>query len=298
MSYAVQTAVFEGPLDLLLHLILKEEVELWEISLVGIVDEFLETMAKLEGLDLETATEFLLIASTLVELKARRLLPQPESFELDEELLRFEERDLLLARLLECKTFKDASKMLVTAMERSARSLPRTMGPEEPLRSLAPDPLESVSPRALHAAALRAFAPKPEPPTVSLAHVTQVRYTVRDAAERVMSRLPERESISFRMLVTDCEERLEIIVHFLAVLELFKQGFLDITQIEMFGDLKVRRLDDGEQVMDAEGMDDWEELADGTEAGDATGETTVILEEEIVLAEAVADDVLQPMEIR
>ena len=282
MSYAVQTPVFEGPLDLLLHLILKEEVELWEISLVGIVDEFLAEMAKLEDLDLDTATEFLLIASTLVELKARRLLPQPENFELDEELLRFEERDLLLARLLECKTFKDAAKMLNLAFERTTRVVPRTLGPEEPFRSLAPDPLESVSPRALHAAALRAFAPKPAPPQVSLAHVTQVRYTVRDAVERVMARLPERGPVSFRTLVADCEERIEVIVHFLAVLELFKQGFIELEQITTFGDLTVRRLDEA-HALDAVSLDDWE--------------SEVVIDDEVIeLAEAVADDVLQPQE--
>jgi len=282
MSFAVQTPVFEGPLDLLLHLILKEEVELWEISLVGIVDEFLAEMAKLEGLDLETATEFLLIASTLVELKARRLLPQPEHLELDEELLRFEERDLLLARLLECKTFKDASKMIATCFERTARVVPRTLGPEEPFGSLAPDPLESVSPRALHAAALRAFAPKPVPPQVSLAHVTQVRFTVREAVERVMARLPEHEPTSFRALVVDCDERLEVIVHFLAVLELFKQGFIDLEQITTFGDLTVRRLND-ESALDPISLDDWE--------------AEIVLDDDTIdLAEAVADDVMQPAE--
>ena len=286
MSYAVQTPVYEGPLDLLLHLILKEEVEIWEVSLVGIVDAFLEEMSRLEGLDLDTATEFLLIASTLVELKARRLLPQPENIELDEELLRFEERDLLLARLLECKTFKDAAKMLSSHFDRATRSVPRTIGAEEPFRSLAPDPLESVSPRALHAAALRAFAPKPEPPKVSLAHVTQVRYTVRDAAERVMARLPETGSISFRALVTDCEERIEIIVHFLAMLELYKQGFVDVEQISTFGDITVRRVGDAHPFDDA-GMADWE--VDLTEV-DVTA-LDVTDDDVIVLAEAVADEI-------
>ena len=112
MSYAVRTPVFEGPFDLLLHLILKQEVELWEVSLSEIVDAYLVELDRLEALDLDIATEFLLIAATLVELKARRLLPGLDELELDEELLRFEERDLLLARLLECKTFKDAAKAL------------------------------------------------------------------------------------------------------------------------------------------------------------------------------------------
>src|ERR671919_1453544 len=112
MPYEVRTDVYEGPFDLLLHLILKQEVDLWEISLSTIVDSYLEELERMETLDLEVATEFLLIAATLVELKARRLLPGLDELELDEELLRFEERDLLLARLLECKTFKDAAKAI------------------------------------------------------------------------------------------------------------------------------------------------------------------------------------------
>src|SRR5262245_59189725 len=112
VPYEVRTEAFEGPFDLLLHLILKEEVDLWDISLMSIVDAYLNELERMERLDLEVATEFLLIAATLVELKARRLLPTPEDVELDEELLRFEERDLLLARLLECKTFKDVAQVL------------------------------------------------------------------------------------------------------------------------------------------------------------------------------------------
>ncbi|GIU87831.1 MAG: hypothetical protein KatS3mg009_2346 [Acidimicrobiia bacterium] len=110
MPYEVSTPVFEGPFDLLLHLILKEEVDLWEISLAAIVDAFCAEVEQMERVDLDAATEFLLIAATLVELKARRLLPGRDDVELDEELARFEERDLLLARLLECKTFQDAAR--------------------------------------------------------------------------------------------------------------------------------------------------------------------------------------------
>ena len=112
MSYEVSTSVYEGPFDLLLHLIIKQEVDLWEVSLSRIVDEYLAELERMETFDLDVTTEFLLIAATLVDLKARRLLPSLEEVELDEELLRFEERDLLLARLLECKTFKDAARAM------------------------------------------------------------------------------------------------------------------------------------------------------------------------------------------
>ena len=107
MSVIVATPVYEGPFDLLLNLILKEEVELYEVSLSGIVDAYLDELNRLDGVDLELATEFLLIAAILVELKARRLLPSDHRIDPDDEFGLWEERDLLLARLVECKTFKD-----------------------------------------------------------------------------------------------------------------------------------------------------------------------------------------------
>jgi segregation and condensation protein A len=144
MGYEVRTSVFEGPFDLLLHLILRQEVDLWEVSLAPIIDGYLAELERMHALDLELATEFLLIAATLIELKTRRLLPGPADLELDEELLRFEERDLLLARLLECKTFKDAAGSIQALINRAALSVPRLAGPEEPYRSLVPEPLERV----------------------------------------------------------------------------------------------------------------------------------------------------------
>src|SRR5262249_45771156 len=182
--YEVSTPVFEGPFDLLLHLILKEEVDLWEISLARIVDAFCVEVEQMERLDLDSTTEFLLIAATLVELKARRLLPGRDDVDIDEELLRFEERDLLLARLLECKTFQDAAKVLHTRLAEAARSIARTAGPEEPFRSLAPDPLETISLDEFLAAGQRALAPKPDP-EVRTDHVTPIRATVRRAHQPV-----------------------------------------------------------------------------------------------------------------
>src|SRR4051794_28160364 len=112
MAYEVQTTVFEGPFDLLLHLIFSEQVDLYEVSLSKIVDAYLVELDRMEDIDLEVATEFLLIAATLVELKTRRLLPGDADTDLDDELALWEERDLLLARLVECKTFKDAARLL------------------------------------------------------------------------------------------------------------------------------------------------------------------------------------------
>jgi segregation and condensation protein A len=267
MGYEVSTPVFAGPFDLLLHLILKQEVDLWEVSLTTIVDGYLVELERLGELDLEVATEFLLIAATLVELKTRRLLPGPADLELDEELLRFEERDLLLARLLECKTFQDAARSIATLMRRAERSLPRQAGPEEPFRSLVPDPLERVSPQKLRDAARRALTPRPEE-VVRTDHIAPIRASVADAISLLLDRVPERGAISFRELAADAESRLEVIVRFLAVLELFKQGFVELEQLENFGVLEVRRASDDRTTLDAASIADWDEASETAMTGE------------------------------
>jgi segregation and condensation protein A len=282
MSYEVRTSVFEGPFDLLLHLILKQEVELWEVSLSRLVDEYITEIERMDRLDLEVATEFLLIAATLVELKARRLLPGAEELELDEELLRFEERDLLLARLLECKTFKDAAKVLDARLGEGLRSLVRLAGPEEPFRSLAPDPLEQTSLKSFAAAARRALAPR-ELPVVAMDHVAPIRISVRDAVEALLLRLPETGSVSFRDLVVGIDDRIEVIVRFLACLELYKQGVVELEQVENFADLHVSRLAEGEATdLDAASLADWGddtvELSDTDESDDPDDEIDAIPE--------------------
>jgi segregation and condensation protein A len=277
MPYEVHTPVYEGPFDLLLHLILRDEVELWEVSLSSIVDAYLAELDALmsrtepvsrsgtepdsrsgtePAFDLDVATEFLLIAATLVELKARRLLPGLDDVELDEELLRFEERDLLLARLLDCKTFKDAAAAFEARIRRAERSVPRRAGPEAPYRDLSPDPLERVRPAALRAAALRVFEAVP-PVLVDTEHIAPVRASVRDAVDTVLRLLPESEAMSFRAIVAGVPSRLEFVVRFLAVLELYKQGIVDLVQFTNFGDLTVRRLRPGEVPLDSASLDDW-----------------------------------------
>jgi segregation and condensation protein A len=258
VPYEVSTPVFEGPFDLLLHLILKEEVDLWEISLVRIVDAFCAEVERLERVDLESATEFLLIAATLVELKARRLLPGREDIELDEELSRFEERDLLLARLLDCKTFQDAAKVLHARMTDAGRCVARSAGPEEPFRSLVPDPLERVSLDAFLAAARNGLIPKPVPEVRTDAdHVAPIRASVRDAVETILALMPTSGAVRFRDLTLGVHEKLELIVRFLAVLELFKQGVIDLEQPASFADLIVMPLGPGERVeLDLESIAD------------------------------------------
>lgn len=238
MSYEVETQVFNGPFDLLLHLILSEEVELYDISLTAIVDAYLTEIERMENLDLEVATEFLLIAATLVELKARRLLPDGDDMELDDELALFEERDLLLSRLVECKTFKDAAVVLRQLHESGRRTYPRVAGIEERFLGVAPDLLEGVDVHDLRAACIRALTPKPEP-VLDLYHVSAITASVEDAVREFVEDLPGAGTVSFRSLTSNLADRLEIVVRFLAILELFKQGMIDITQATAFGDIEL-----------------------------------------------------------
>ena len=238
MSFQVQIESFEGPFDLLLHLILKDDVDLYEVRLGEIVDAYLAEVARLEACDLELSTEFLLIAATLVELKCRRLLPTDDGFDLDEELGLWEERDMLLARLLECKTFKDAAAVLSGLRAQAALSIPRQVGLEEQFLALTPDPLAGMTAKKLRQAFLRVVSEKPKP-EVSLVHVTTVKASVTDAIAEFVDRLPTSGPITFRSLTEGVVERLEVVVRFLAVLELFKQGLVELDQAVSFGDLVV-----------------------------------------------------------
>jgi len=239
VPYEVSTPVFEGPFDLLLHLITKDQVDLYEVSLSAIVDAYLAHLATMEQVDLEVATEFLLIAATLIELKTSRLLPDVRDAELDEELGLWEERDLLLARLVECKTFKDAARALDLLAGRADRSQPRVAGMEERFLSLVPDVLAGVTPDDLRAALIRALAPKPPPPRVDLGHVALIKASVRDSVEELCNVLAATGPTTFRRLTAGIEERIEVIVRFLALLELYKDGLVDLEQAGTFGELRV-----------------------------------------------------------
>jgi len=238
MKYAVSTPTFDGPFDLLLHLILREEVDIHEISLSNIVTAYLEEVSKMPTVDLDLATEFLLIAATLIELKTRRLLPGKDDGDLDEELALWEERDLLLARLLDCKTFKDVASVFSDLVSRADLSFPRMAGPEERFASLMPDLLEGVSPLRLQRAYLRAAAQKP-PKVIGLEHVAPIRASVAEALVTVSDRLRIDGKTTFRRLVDGITDRIEIVVRFLAILELFKQGRVDLGQVERFGEIEV-----------------------------------------------------------
>jgi len=238
VTIEVATGVYEGPFDLLLQLILKEQVDLYEIDLVKIVDAYLTEVERMQDLDLDVATEFLLIAATLVELKTRRLLPGADDGDLDEELALWSERDLLLARLLECKTFKDVARVLSQLVDEADRCFARRVGPDERFAGLVPDLLEGTSLRRIQSAAIRALMPRPEP-VVDLFHVTPITITVADAVVELLDELPRSGRIGFRRLTGDLADRIEVIVRFLAVLELFKQGVVEIEQFDRFGDIEI-----------------------------------------------------------
>jgi segregation and condensation protein A len=238
MPYAVHTPVFEGPFDLLLHLILREQVDLYEISLSTIVDGYLAHLDEMSDLDLDVASEFLLIAATLVELKSRRLLPTTDDLDLDEELALWEERDLLLHRLVECKTFKDAAVALRALAGEAGRSFPRDVGVDDRFAGLMPDLLDGVAPGELRAAYLRAIAPKSSP-RIDLDHVAPIRASVTDAIAELVDELPRMGRTTFRALTEALVERLEVVVRFLAVLELYKVGAVELDQPRTFGDIEI-----------------------------------------------------------
>jgi segregation and condensation protein A len=248
---------YEGPFDLLLQLILAEEVDLYEVSLSRIVDAYLTEIERLHALDLDVATEFLLIAATLVELKARRLLPGRADVDLDEELALWEERDLLLARLLECKTFKDVSQVFSHLADQAGRSVARQVGPDERFAELAPDLLAGVTPARVRDAAVRALTPKARP-RVDLFHVAPVRISVADALVELVEELPRIGRISFARLTADLAERLDVIVRFLAVLELFKQGHIDLDQADRCGEITITWCGDPDPDVAAMAVDVYE----------------------------------------
>ena len=247
MPYEVQTTVFEGPFDVLLRLILEQEVDIYEVSLTSIVDAYLAEMDRIigrsenqasteAGIDLELATEFLLIAATLVELKTRRLLPDRNDGDLDEEFGIWEERDLLLARLLECQTFKPAAVVLRQMSLSASLSYPRTVGPDEKLLSLAPDLLIGVDTEDLAVAAVRAMT-LTAVKRVDLGHIAPITASVTDVMFELIDQLPSLGRASFRQLTGGLVDRIEVVVHFLAILELFKQGHIELDQRERFGDI-------------------------------------------------------------
>lgn len=239
MTTVVSAGTFEGPIELLLHLVSTHERDILELELSPIVDAFVAALVEnRHAYSMDQLSEFLLTAAILVELKSQRLLPGPDDVELDEEYQGWEERDVLLSRLLECRAYASVSDILLSMMEVGARSIPREAGIDEGFEVRPPDLLEGTTPEMLHTAYLRATAERVEP-VLDLFHVTQYKVTVAEVVTKLADRLPSRERWSFREIVEGITERIEIIVHFLAVLELCKLGRVELGQGATFGEVDV-----------------------------------------------------------
>lgn len=234
MVHEVKTEVFEGPIDLLLQLITRQRVDIYEVSLAAITEEYLRVLDRLEDLDLEQATGFLVVAATLLELKSARLLPGAALDETDPRLL--EERDLLLAKLVELSTFREAGAWLSSALTAGEGFIGRDVALEPHLMGVAPDPLEGLRGDHLAAAAARALAPRPVP-VLDTSHVAPIRASVKDAIEELAETLGRGNRATFESLCGRGRNRIEVVVRFLALLELFKAGAIDLRQADRFGDI-------------------------------------------------------------
>jgi segregation and condensation protein A len=274
VPYEVHLEVYDGPFDLLLQLITAQQVDLYEVRLADIVDAFLAELRRIESLDLEIATEFLLIAATLVELKCRRLLPGGGEIDLDEELSLFEARDYLLARLLECKTFSGAAQALHTLEQASALSHGRRSGPEEEYLGLEPDLLRDVRPEDLARAFAKLLVPK-EVPVISVAHVHEDEVSVAETIERLVAELPRRPRTTLRELIGRNAPPAQFVATFLALLELYKRELVELSQLSTFGEVEVSwsgQVADGQLIVEAAAREYDLEGGEADDEGAAAGE--------------------------
>lgn len=239
MGYEVHIDVYDGPFDLLLRLITSEEVDVYSVRLSDIVDGFLAELERLERLDLDLATEFLLIAATLVELKCRRLLPGRDDVELDEDLSLFEARDYLLARLVENRTFQQAAAALVALEQRAQRSHARSTGPDERFLGLEPDLLAGVTGEMLLERVRRALLERPAPPALDTSHVHVDQVSVAEVFGELIQALPTLGRTTMRELTSVMPTTPEVVACFLALLELFKRELVDLVQAETFGEIEI-----------------------------------------------------------
>lgn len=234
MPYQVRLEVFEGPFDLLLHLISRKEIDIYDVSIAEIADEYLKYMEDLREFDLEVATEFLLIAATLLKLKSDYLLPEPEPE--GEELTPSELREELLWRLVEYQKFRNAAAQLSGRLEREERHYYREVDLEEPLRVIVPDILSGLTLERLLQAA-REFVEVEG--GVDVSYIAPVKINITDFMDRVRAALAAKGATTYRELTADCVLRIEYIATFLALLELYKREEIEISQAARFGDIRV-----------------------------------------------------------
>lgn len=255
MSYEVKTRVFEGPLDLLLQLITSHQLEITELSLVDLVAEYLNHLDLIEELDVEVTSEFLLIAATLIQLKARHLLPDDRMIDIDEELALAEERDRLLARLLACLTFKDVAAVLAHRIDGNARFVPRMAGLDPGITPVQPEVNLGVDLDAFLVIAERAFQADAEEP--DLDHLDMELPSVGDALADVRIRIAAAVETEFDELVEHCDRSLDVVAYFLALLELARWGVVSVTQEHR--DAPIRVVSRNVDAFDAGLRSEWSE---------------------------------------
>jgi segregation and condensation protein A len=237
VPYQVKLEIFEGPLDLLLHLIGRKEIDIYDISIAEISDEYLRYIETLHELDLEVATEFLLIAATLLKLKSDSLLPAPQKE--GEEVTPAEMREELLWRLLEYQKFRNAGTYLMERLQREEVYFYRQLDMEDPFRNIVPDVLKGLTLQKLVAAARELVEAERE---VDISYIAPIKVNISDYMDRIRAVLQETKRTSYRELTRDCSLRVEQIVIFLALLELYKREEIDIRQTTRFGDIQVYAL--------------------------------------------------------
>jgi segregation and condensation protein A len=246
MAHEVKLEVFEGPIDLLLHLITRRRVDIYEVSLATITEDYLTAVARAESLNLDAATGFLVVAATLLELKSARLLPSRSDESERSELL--EERDFLLARLVECATFREAGMWISDELIQGERFFGRSGGSRDieelglmksqTLASNAAEALAGLTPDILAAAAAQPLAPRVGR-RLDISHLAPITASVKDAISQVAGLLSGRSPASFAYLSGGARSRIEVIVCFLALLELYKSGAVELDQAVRFGDIAV-----------------------------------------------------------
>ena len=264
-GFEVTLDVFSGPFEVLLSLIAKKSLDITEVSLATVTDEFVGYIkARSPEWDLDITSEFLVIASTLLDLKAARLLPAGEVEDADD-LAMLEARDLLFARLLQYRAYREAAAVLADWMATEAERFPRAVTLEEPFARLLPEVVMAVGPADLAALAAAAMAPKPVP-VISLEHVHAPAVSVREQAAVVVEHLRRAKVASFRALTADCETRHHVVARFLGLLELFREGQVSFEQVTPLGDLSVRWTGRGDGEVDLH--DEFDESSDDDDRDD------------------------------
>ena len=237
-GFHVHLENFDGPFDLLLSLIAAHRLDITEVALAVVTDDFIAHIRGRDEWNLDQASEFLVVAATLLDLKAARLLPSGE-VEDAEDIALLEARDLLFARLLQYRAFKQVAGFLAERLATVGRRRPRTAGIDPHLTGLLPELVFNLTPDQLAELAVRAMTPKPVP-EVSLGHLHAPAVSVAEQADRMLTRLRRQHACSFRDLIADADSTLVVVARFLALLELYRQHVVSFDQVEALGDLTVR----------------------------------------------------------